>query len=164
MTRREGSEHDLAAALEAYRAAAHAEADALFGAEALEAQRHRILHRLDQAGHPARVLRFPGAPSAGRPVRPISRRWISVAAAAGLLVGILTGQLLHVMPGDTVRRDGAGIRSGGATSRGPGVVPAVATDAEEDDALLNAIDLAVRSTGASDLRALQDITFAYEPR
>jgi hypothetical protein len=163
MMRREGSEHDLAAALEAYRAAAHAEADALFDAEALDAQRQRILQRIDLAGQPARVLRFPGTPSALGTVRPVSRRWISVAAAAGLLVGILTGQLIHVMPGDVARHRDAGLaRSGATPARGLTVVPASVSDA--DDELLNAIDLAVSSRGPSDLRALQDITFAYEPR
>jgi hypothetical protein len=162
MKRREGSEHDLAAALEAYRAAAHAEADALFDADALEAQRQRILQRIDVAGHPARVLRFPGSAAALRPTRPVSRRWISVAAAAGLLVGILTGQLLHFFQGDSSRRDGSLTRT---PAIGLTVAPAVATSGvDADDELLDAIDLAVRSTGAADLRALQDITFAYEPR
>ena len=38
----------------------------------------------------------------------VSRRWISAAAAAGLIIGLGTGQLLHVIPGDNwVNRDTA---------------------------------------------------------
>ena len=36
--------------------------------------------------------------------------------------------------------------------------------ADADDALLDAIDVAVTSRGASELRALDDLTFVYEPR
>ena len=45
------------------------------------------------------------------------------------------------------------------------VVPVLATaDSDDENALLDAIDLAVRTRGASDLRALDDLTFVYEPR
>ena len=173
MNRREGSERhdDLATALEAYRAAAHAEADAHFDEHALEAQRLRILQRIEQAGHPARVLRFPGVPAALVPPAPSHRRWISVAAAAGLLVGLLTGQLLHVLPGDawvhrTSTAANTATRSAPATPPAAsrmGVVPALAMDGmDAEDALLNAVDLAVRTHAAPELRALSDFTFAYE--
>lgn len=163
MIRREEPDPTLADALDAYRAAACAEADGHFDDRALEVQRQRILQKLVQAGQPARVLRFPGAAAAFRPTGGISRRWISAAAAAGLLVGLITGQLLHVMPGDAWVH--------GVAPRGPqavpasrmAVVPAMATT-DADNALLDAIDVAVTSRGASDLRAFDDLTFAYEPR
>ena len=166
MNRREGSERhdDLATALEAYRAAAHAEADAHFDEHALEAQRLRILQRIEQAGHPAKVLRFPGAPPSLAPSAPNNRRWISMAAAAGLIVGLLTGQLLHVMPGDAWvhRTTGRSLPAPPSTAR-MGVVPALAADTMDDeDVLLNEVDLAVRTHGAPELRALSDFTFAYE--
>lgn len=169
MNRREGSERhdDLATALEAYRSAAHAEADAHFDEHALEAQRLRILQRIAQAGHPARVLRFPGVPAALVPAAPSHRRWISVAAAAGLIVGLLTGQLLHVLPGDAWvhRTSTTATRSMPATPAASrmGVVPALAVDGmDAEDALLNAVDLAVQTHAAPELRALSDFTFAYE--
>ena len=59
MSRRDISEQDQNAALEAYRAAACAEADAHFDDRALETQRHKILARLAHLGHPAKVIRFP---------------------------------------------------------------------------------------------------------
>ena len=78
MTGREGTDPKLAAALDAYRAAAHAEADAHFDERALETQRQRILQRIEQAGHRARVLHFPTATTATRPsVAGVSRRWIA---------------------------------------------------------------------------------------
>jgi hypothetical protein len=70
-------------------------ADATFTPERLHAQRERIMRRLDTAG--ARVLPFPAADAAsGRPAssRPMLR-WVALAAAAGLLIGIATGRLLQ---------------------------------------------------------------------
>ncbi len=171
MIRREGSDrHDaLAAALDAYRAAAHAEADAHFDEHALENQRLRILQRIDQAGQPARVLRFPGAMAGTRTTGTSTRRWISIAAAAGLLVGLVTGELLHIVPSDGWRSRTADSRTT-ATAPGPAgarmrVVPALATTSiDAENALLDAIDMAVQSRGVSELRVVDDLTFAYEPR
>ena len=67
MTSRDDSDARLTDALNAYRSAAHAEADGYFDERALEAQRHRILARLEQPGQRARVLPFPGAMAPGRP-------------------------------------------------------------------------------------------------
>lgn len=163
MTSRDDTEARLKNALDAYRAAAHAEADGYFDERALEAQRLRILARLEQAGHRAKVLPFPGVMAAGRPGAGTSRRWISAAAAAGLLIGLVTGQLLHVMPGDNwVHRDP--IRSAQPSPR-MAVVPAVVnTSLDADDALLDAIDRAVARHGARDLRAFDDLTFGNEPQ
>ena len=143
MTGREGTDPKLAAALDAYRAAAHAEADAHFDERALEIQRQRILQRIEQAGHRARVLHFPTATTTTRP-----------------------GQLLHVIPGDNwVNRDTATRPTAAVPAGRLAVVPAVAlTSADADDALLDAIEVAVTSRGASELRALDDLTFVYEPR
>ncbi len=163
MNRRDEPDPTLADALDAYRAAAWAEVDAHFDERALETQRQRILQKVAQAGQPARVLAFPGTTASLRPAAGISRRWISAAAAAGLLVGLVTGQLLHVMPGDAwvhrvAPRAAQPYPSGRLT-----LIPAVATT-DADNALLDAIDVAVTSRGASDLRAFDDLTFAYEPR
>ena len=167
MTGREGTDPKLAAALDAYRAAAHAEADAHFDERALEIQRQRILQRIEQAGQRARVLNFPTITTVTRPsVAGVSRRWISAAAVAGLLIGLGTGQLLHVIPGDNwVNRD-TGTRSMATAPAGRlAVVPAVAiVSPDPDDVLLDAIEVAVTSRGASELRALDDLTFVYEPR
>jgi hypothetical protein len=153
----------LSGALDAYRAAAHADADSHFDDRALEAQRLRILARIEQAGQRAKVLPFPGAEAITRVGAGTSRRWISAAAAAGLLIGLITGQLLHVMPGDNwVHREPARLAAEPAPSR-MGIVPAVVnTSLDADDALLDAIDRAVARQGASDLRAFDDFTFGNE--
>lgn len=160
MIGREGQNPDLAAALEAYRAAAHAEADALFDNKALEAQRLKILARIEHAGQPARVLRFPVSARAVLPASHVSRRWISVAAAAGLIVGLLTGQWLHLMPGDAARTRAARPAPAAAQPSGVAVVPAIATVTDDDD-FLGLVDSAVRLHSISELRALDDMTFAY---
>jgi hypothetical protein len=167
MTGREGTDPTLSAALDAYRAAAHAEADAHFDERALEAQRQRILQRIEQSGQRARVLHFPATTATVRPsVAGVSRRWISAAAVAGLLIGLGSGQLLHVIPGDNwVNRDTTPRPAASAPAGRLGIVPALAiTSYDDDDALLDAIDAAVTHRGASELRALDDLTFVYEPR
>jgi hypothetical protein len=163
MTSRDESDARLAAALDAYRAAARAEADGHFDDRALEAQRHRILSRLEQAGQRARVLAFPGAPVPTRTGTGQTRRWISAAAAAGLLIGLVTGELLHVMPGDNwVHREPL-LRGAPPAAARMAVVPAIATTSPDaDDALLDAIELAVTRQGSRELRAFDDFTFGNE--
>ena len=155
MSRRENSEQNDGALLAAYRAAASAEADAHFDERALENQRHKILARLAHLGHSAKVIRFPKAPSGDLPASGVNRRWISVAAAAGLLIGILGGELVHlfqpqtrpVAPLITSATAGAPVRSN--------FVPA---SASIEDSLLNEIELAVQRRSPSELRALAELT------
>jgi hypothetical protein len=71
------------------------EADAAFPVERLAAQQSQIMRRLEQADEPARVIEFPmsssrsGREPGGRRVAPA---WVGVAAAAGLVVGVLSSQ------------------------------------------------------------------------
>jgi hypothetical protein len=147
--------------LDAYRAAARAEADAHFDERALEAQRQRILARLEQAGHRAKVLPFPGALATTRLGASTSRRWISAAAAAGLLVGLLTGQLLHVIPGNNWSRADRGPLTQPVAAPRRAIAPAVVqTSLDPDNALLDAIDAAVARHAVTDLRAFDDLTFS----
>ena len=67
-------------------------ADEAFPAERLAAQQAQIMRRLEAAERPARVIAFPkssGPMSAGSS---LPARWITVAAAAGLIVGVGVGQ------------------------------------------------------------------------
>ena len=89
MSQRDIRTLDQDAALEAYRAAACAEADAHFDDRALEAQRHKILDRLAHMGQQAKVIRFPKAGMPDVSAGAINRRWIRVAAAEGLIIGLL---------------------------------------------------------------------------
>jgi anti-sigma factor RsiW len=165
MSTREANEHD--AALAAYRAAAHAEADAHFDERVLEAQRHKILARLAHLGETARVIRFPVASRGATPAAPANRRWISVAAAAGLIIGLISGQLLHVMPrtGVTTRSVARQVLSPAielpVELPGPSFVPIVAT---LDDGLLGEIDGAIELRSVAELRALDELTPFHEPQ
>jgi hypothetical protein len=71
-------------------------ADEAFPPERLAAQQAQILRRLEQADEPPRVIAFPAhAPSdrADRGTRRVAPAWVGVAAAAGLIVGVVSGQV-----------------------------------------------------------------------
>jgi hypothetical protein len=74
---------------------ATAEADAIFTPARLEAQRLQILHRLEHASHPARVIQFPshGGQNLSIFTGTQVRRWIAAAAAAGLFIGLTLGRM-----------------------------------------------------------------------
>jgi hypothetical protein len=148
------------AALAAYRAAACAEADAHFDDRALEAQRHKILARIANLGHPAKVLRFPKTAYGELPTAGVNRRWISVAAAAGLLIGVLGGQLVHLVPQQTRRIAPSATIAPSAPSR----PTYVAVSAPVDDGLLGEIEYAVQLRSPAELRVLDELTLIDDGR
>ena len=159
MSRRDSSEQErmaLEASLERYRTAACAEADAVFDDKALEQQRHKILDKLAHLGHPARVIRFPKAPQGEVTTGTLNRRWISVAAAAGLIIGLLGGQLVHLVPQQQARH-----LAPMATSIAPSA-PAqpqfLPVSAPADDGLLDEIEVAMQVRSAAELHALDELT------
>ncbi len=161
MSQRETGEPHDDAVLAAYRAAACAEADAHFDERALESQRHKILARLAHLGQSARVIRFPKAPNGEMPPTSVNRRWISVAAAAGLLIGLLGGQLVHLMPQSARRL--APMATSIAPS-GPSRSAYVAVSVPVDDGLLGEIDYAVQLRSPAELRVLDELTLIDDPR
>lgn len=71
-------------------------ADAAFPAERLAAQQSQILRKLEQLDQPSRVIAFPSQarlelrePSGRR----VAASWVGVAAAAGLIIGVVGGQI-----------------------------------------------------------------------
>jgi len=78
------------------RADAFAEAGEAFPAERLAAQQAQILRRLEASERPARVIAFPkfSRPMSARSSLPA--RWITVAAAVGLIVGVGVGQWMDL--------------------------------------------------------------------
>jgi hypothetical protein len=156
MIRRRISEPTDDALLAAYRAAACADADGHFDERALEAQRHKILARLEHAGHPARVIRFPKPGLGELPASGVNRRWISVAAAAGLLLGLVGGELAHlVTPQARPLPPMATSIAPSAPSR-PSIRPASAQ--VDDDGLLGELEFAVQLRSAAELRVLDELT------
>ena len=158
MSRRDHSELDQNAALEAYRAAACAEADAHFDDRTLEAQRHKILAKLANIGNPAKVIRFPKSGAVEAPAGRPNRGWISAAAAAGLILGLLGGQLVHLIPQTRRLSPMATSIAPSAPSAGPVFVPVTA----DDDGLLGEIELVMQKRTANELRALDE--FTLDPR
>jgi hypothetical protein len=146
---------------ESLREVAFARADAIFDDAVLEAQRTRILDRLANLGHAARVLRFPRRTrDAVMPVSTSGRRWISVAAAAGLIIGLVAGQMLHLVPWAGLGRRDASLTVQSSTR--PATTGLVATSAPgsaiTDDQFLDEIEAAVRLRRAHSLRALDALT------
>jgi hypothetical protein len=152
---------DLTHEFDALRVAAWHESDTAFDDAALEVQRSRILDRLAHLGQAARVLRFPArAREAAMPVSPMGRGWLSVAAAAGLLIGLVAGQVIHFVPWDTrfhrIQTAQAQTTSSARASAGPVIVHA-STQATDDE-LLGEIEEAMEFRRAASLQALDALT------
>lgn len=86
---------DLSLWLADLRSEGLAAADEAFPAERLALQQSQIMRRLEQLDAPTRVLTFPAhAVSAPRPAgRRVAPAWLGVAAAAGLIIGLVGGQM-----------------------------------------------------------------------
>ena len=90
--------------LDQVRATANDTVDAAFPAERLMAQQQQILRKLEQLDQPARVISFPAQPKLSREAggRRVAAGWLGVAAAAGVVLGVLGGQVLgHLSPART---------------------------------------------------------------
>ena len=70
-------------------------AEAVFTPERLAAQQAQIARRLEQVDSPARVIAFPAAGRAERDGsgRRVAASWVGIAAAAGLVIGVVGGQV-----------------------------------------------------------------------
>jgi hypothetical protein len=73
-----------------------AEADHALTPDRLAAQQAQIARRLEALERPARVIAFPKAARAVIGGHSHVRRWVTVAAAAGLVAGIGLGQMLDL--------------------------------------------------------------------
>lgn len=151
----------LVTSADAVRDVAFAASDEMFDDTMLDAQRTRILDRLAHLGQAARVLAFPRRPrEASMPVASNGRRWISVAAAAGLIIGLVAGQMLHFLPVGTVPlRDDSASMQGIERSGRPAIVPASATfPVLSDDELMEEVERAIEARRAPSLRAIDGFT------
>jgi hypothetical protein len=87
---------DFRVSLDTQRQRAAAFADARFPQSALDAQRAGILARLAERHAGARVLMFPTVTAILPRPQPSGVRWIPATLAAGLFVGLMTGQVLYL--------------------------------------------------------------------
>ena len=69
-------------------------AEAAFTPERLAAQQAQIMRRLEQLDEPARVIAFPSHSRLQREAtgHRVAAGWLGVAAAAGLVLGVISGQ------------------------------------------------------------------------
>jgi hypothetical protein len=87
---------DLGRWLDDARAVAQEAADQVFTAERLAAQHGQILRKLEQVDAPPRVIAFPGQSRFSSPEgggRRVAPAWVGIAAAAGLVIGVVGGQM-----------------------------------------------------------------------
>jgi len=155
----EGVRHDL-----------NAETDAIFTDDRLLAQRQQIARRLEQLGHAARVISFPGHGATHPPRRAtgVAARWIAGAAAAGLFIGICVGTFVDSARRGTPRT----ITQMASASQRPIVQPAILssrppvadTVAEPlQDDFLQEVELAGDRPHTAELVALDELTPHVRP-
>lgn len=132
---------------------ANAQADLQFPDERLARQQARILQRVEQDGRPGRLIAFPAgqqpAPLLARS-RPASR-WVAAAAVAGLVIGVVTGQLLPT--GRSVPDPSRMVSNESGSSAGIRTVSTALSDAE----FLGEVE-AAGSLGPPALRSLDALT------
>ena len=82
--------------LDEIREVATGTADAAFPPERLAVQHAQIMRRLEQIDQPSRVIAFPRHARIETPAthaRRVSPAWVGIAAAAGLVLGVVGGQM-----------------------------------------------------------------------
>jgi hypothetical protein len=134
------------------------DADAAFPIERMAAQQAQIARRLEAMEHPARVLAFPKAARAVINGHSHVRRWVTVAAAAGLIAGVGLGQVLDIhRTFERASRVSTPVShiTGTTASRATAVRPAALTS---DDDFLSDADAFSRPRVSSALLPLEDMT------
>ncbi len=87
--------------LEDVQATGREDADSVFTEDALASQRGQVMARLAQLDRPSKVISFPAAsPAILQPyaARRVSPGWLAAAAAAGLMFGVVSIELSHLLP------------------------------------------------------------------
>jgi hypothetical protein len=140
---------------------AFAEADAVFDTAMLDGQRTRILDRLAHLGQTARVISFPARHrDVTMPVTSSGRRWISVAAAAGLIIGLVAGQLLHLVPSTPIpaREDLTSIQVSDRSASPAMIAVSTTSRPLSEDELIEEVEAAVQLRRAESLQAIDALT------
>jgi len=112
------------------------EADEAFTGERLAVQQSQIARRLEALGRPARVLAFPKAARAVISGHSHVRRWVTAAAAAGLIAGLSLGQVVPLRHAITEHRVGPGpVFTSSDAGQRAGQIRAVTTSQNDDELL-----------------------------
>lgn len=159
---------ELRAFLDAARVDLVDEADAVFTPESLATQRASILRRLEKVTHPARVITFPAMRRTVPGVPLVARRWVALAAAAGLLVGLVAGMAvdfragrptLAPAPPPVPLTEVARSRVMPGVGRQTGIAPAPLSD----EAFLRELESAADRPRVEELQALDALTPHVRP-
>lgn len=142
-----------------------AETDAVFTAEGLRAQRRHIARRIEHVGRAGRVISFPhhldtrAAVSTSRN----AARWVALAAAAGLFLGIALGASYNWGS----RGPGPFENSGAETTSTQPIVTATPTSADgrdqspdvaADDAFLSELEIVLDRPRTHELQPIDALT------
>jgi hypothetical protein len=147
--------------LDELRDGAHAEADAAFPPERLAAQQAQILRRLEALERPARVIAFPRLPRPAGVARPFTQRWVATAAAAGLVIGLATGQIIDLRRAWSPEGVGRGAETTlaqSSTGRASGVQPVSASHLEDEALFYGEVDASARTVRYGPLQLFDDVT------
>lgn len=129
-------------------------ADEVFTPERLQAQQQQVLRRLEQLDHPARVIAFPAA-SRPESTSPSGRRvavsWVGIAAAAGLIIGVISGQISARMTNPVAQTPAS------ASTTGPDAT-LVSSDASAGPVDESVLSIAYETLEVPSMRALNDMT------
>jgi anti-sigma factor RsiW len=89
--------------LEDVQTVGRADADAVFTEDRLERQRESVMDRLAELARPSKVISFPAASLSERQAQPrrrLNAGWLAAAAAAGIMLGVVTVELSHLWSND----------------------------------------------------------------
>ena len=134
---------------------AYAEADQVMSPERLAAQQAQIFRRLEALERPARVIAFPKANRPAISPNRVGQRWVATAAAAGVVIGVVAGQLVDFRRALSPAQRPAVVADG--TGRGS-VTPIVNIGPADEAFIYGDTELSARSMRDSSLRALDDFT------
>jgi anti-sigma factor RsiW len=153
---------ELARFMDALRAEADAETDAMFPAERLQAQQRDIARRIESVARPARVISFPGQVMQRTMAATSSRtapRWAAAAAAAGLFIGIALGASWESRgpARQTTVHEATETRASRLTAAA-GTRSALTTDGAADDAFLSELEFALDRPRTRELVAFDAFT------
>ena len=154
---------ELTAFMDTLRHAGNAEADSIFTADRLRAQRQQIARRIEHAGRPARVISFPGRlvrRTVNASTARTAPRWSTAAAAAAVFLGAALGASYqwgaHRGGQRFIGPDTSTAQTARMTSIAPrGTNPA---DVAADDAFLSDLEIALERPHTLELQAFDALT------
>ena len=140
-----------------------AEADEAFPPERLAAQQAQVMRRLEGLERPARVIAFPRFSRPVTSTQGHAQRWVAAAAAAGLVIGLVAGQLFDVRHLISPTRGPVGTQTARFTApqqmtSGNAVVIPASLPSVSDETLFFGGDPAHATARLSMLQSIDDIT------